>query len=207
MGFWKALLALMFLSLYSEAPYIKNSTKEKHVQHRESVQIMADNFVKVGSRGELIDPQTDAIILTSISWYEARFRSKPSDGDMGAVLGPMQISKKAPTWAPLLEIDDKEKWEGITTEQLRDPKKNVEFAYDVLRSYKNKCESNDPGDWLDAYGAGKCLPAKGFGMEAKRRCAYAMVLMKRLANDPKAKYTVPEGFVCAGKDFEKIEKK
>jgi hypothetical protein len=172
---------------------------------------LTDMFVETAKDGHLVDPETDAAILGTISWFESRIMLKPKDGDprfsggrngkyQGSVVGPMQISKGAPIWVKTWPMRDE--WLGLTVEQMRDPKTNVKLAYDILTYWKDTC-GGPPGVWISAYGSGKC-PGK-YGKNsysitkgARGRCKMLVRIMQGLASNKHGiKYVIPPGFSCA----------
>lgn len=82
----KALVALMFAMIARETPgFRKDPECERAVAFREDIAKMAEIDQKIGSQGLLVSPEVDPIILGGIRFYEARFRSAPSDGDCSYV--------------------------------------------------------------------------------------------------------------------------
>jgi len=209
----KTLAYLMILMFSREAPGIMKNTPQMEARRQEITQL-AKIHAEVAAPGHLVDPQTDAALLAAVSWFESRHMLKPRDGDarynqaqqklVGTVVGPMQVSKAAPQIVPTWSILGP-KYKGLTVEKMRDPRKNVELAYDILRQWKDQCEGS-PGVWITAYGWGRC-PGKTFGpsertvdWEGKRRCKLAtqtMIRMEKAARtDPNFTYTVPKDWYC-----------
>jgi len=78
----KALVALMFTMIANETPgFRQNPDSEKAVAFKEDIAKMAEIDQKIGSQGLLVSPEVDPIILGGIRFYEARYKSKPRDGD------------------------------------------------------------------------------------------------------------------------------
>jgi hypothetical protein len=173
---------------------------------RDEVDYLTQVFVAAAD-GTLIDPRTDALLLGTVAWYESRLSLRPKDGDplhlpsgdVGTVVGPMQVSKAAPSWVrgwPGLA----EKWDGLTVERMREPSVNVELARDILVFWKDQC-GGGPGVWLTAYGWGRCPPKRGANgerlvdWEGRRRCSTLWKLMNRVAARDVG-YLAPLGFYC-----------
>jgi hypothetical protein len=221
-GYVKALVLIMFGLLYHEAPAIEHSTNPVHIQHREDVQALGNIFYTTGQPGDLVSPDIDPLILAAMSFEESRFRQHGSDGDprftggrmycpkpgpcysprtpvvkVGQSVGPMQISRGAPTWVQLWEkakYEDVEPWHGLTLEQLREPSNNVSFAYMLLKRFKREC-GGSPAVWIDSYGRGHCSPGGHFGNKAKIRCKHVDSFVKKMkVSYPQ--FEAPEGFVC-----------
>lgn len=219
----KALVACMFALLYKEAPAIEHSAKPVYVQHREDVQALGSLFYETGSQGLLVSPDIDPLILASMSWEESRYRQHGDDGDpqfvggrmycskpgpcystrtpivkVGQSVGPMQISRAAPSWVNLWEkIDPNEdlgSFHGLTVEQLRDPETNVSFSYMLLKKFKREC-GGSPAVWIDSYGRGHCSPGHHVGAKAKLRCKHVDVFIQQM-QEKFPQFETPEGFQC-----------
>ncbi len=183
---WLVFTMLAALSL--EVPYI---TEDRATEHRESVYELAR------INREVAESDAEAAVLASIQYFEGRYRVRPKDGDCRpfwngsawarrcGAFGPMQISVAAPRW--LVRMDSK--WKGITVKELRDPRRHVEAAQEILNSWRKKCGGKSYGVWITAYGWGRC-PTKGYvDWEGSRRCALATAILE-------AGNRVPEGWKC-----------
>lgn len=221
----KALIICMFALLYKEAPAIEHSQKARHIQHREDVQVLGSMFTETGSRGDLVSPDVDPLILAGMSWEESRYRQHGPDGDpsfkgghrictkpgpcygpmsprkrIGNSIGPMQISRAAPHWVKVWEDDNLPEgklWHGLTLNQLRKPAINVAFAYTLLKKYKREC-GGSPAVWIDSYGRGKCTPGhtyKHVGRKAKKRCEHVDTFVKKISALD-LEFQTPEDFQC-----------
>jgi len=221
----KLLILCMFSLLYKEAPTIEHSQKKIHIQHREDVQALGEYFSETGSRGKLVNEYIDPTILAAMSFEESRYRRHGRDGDprvvggylsctrpgpcnislkpksVGQSIGPMQISRMAPSWVKTWEEMDPQigrPWAGLTLKKLRDPATNVAFAYALLEKYKRDC-GGPPAVWIDSYGRGKCSPRRNgkywVGKKAIRRCRHVDNFVKKIAEqDPE--FIVPENWSC-----------
>ncbi|MFA5758041.1 MAG: hypothetical protein WC942_01490 [Clostridia bacterium] len=185
MNLSEALLTLMFALLYKEAPYIEESVKPQHLQHKEDVTIIRDIYISLTDNPQLESTIVDSAILAAVGFRESRYRQNGPDGDpiyvsgckgtnckRGNSIGPHQISKGAPFWVKNWESSESwmfEKWQGINIENLRDPSTNISFSYDLLKIYKNKC-GGGPSVWLSSYGAGRCINLKKTSGEVNIRC-------------------------------------
>lgn len=202
MEFFKALVAILMLKWGHEAGI--GEIDNRWVDKKPEVEELTQLYIDVAKEGALIDPQADAMLLATISWYESRLSRKPPDGDprynmgvrVGTVVGPMQISKVAPTYVVLWPGG--ERWRGLTVEQMRDPRTNIELAYFNLKYRKSAC-GGPPGTWIAAYGMGKCPGHWGdnwsIGWEGKRRCKTLTWMMKKAAE--KGVYTMPSDWSCS----------
>jgi hypothetical protein len=219
----KALISLcMFALLYREAPAIEHSTKKYHVQHREDVVALGNIFYDTGSKGSLVNPDVDPLILAAMAFEESRYRQHGPDGDpsfkgghkictkpgpcygprtpvvrIGQSIGPMQISRGAPYWVKKWDANGMKEgklWAGLTLTQLRDPAINVAFAYTLLGMFKNKC-GGSPGVWIDSYGRGKCSSKNRIGRKAKIRCKHVDSFIKKMSENY-AGFEAPENFTC-----------
>jgi hypothetical protein len=203
MDFFKILVAVLMLRWGHEGGV--GETDNRWVDKKPEVEELTQLFINTAEEGKLVDPHTDAMILATQAWYESRISLKPPDGDpmhlrtgdVGTVVGPMQISKAAPGWVKLWP--ELGQWNGLTVKEMREPKVNVALAYDILQLWKKLC-GGPPGVWIDAYGMGHC-PKKwgdsyGIGWEGRRRCKTLTWMMKKTAE--KGAYTMPEGWNCTG---------
>jgi hypothetical protein len=204
MDFWKALVTVLMMKWGHAAGVgtIDNRWDDKKVE----VEQLSQLFVEEAREGALVDPKTDAMILTTIAWFESSLMLQPPDGDprynmgvkVGTVVGPMQVSKAAPTYLPLWPGGAE--WQGLTVARMREPKVNVAVAYFNLKYRKQSC-GGPPGAWIAAYGMGKCPSHWGnnfsIGWEGRRRCKFLTGLMKRVAADPTSGYTLPENWSCS----------
>ena len=171
-----ALLAKMALV---EIPRLHDGS-EKNQKYLDGMQNMTRIYLEVGAQGALISSDADPLLLAAIGYEESRHRPDVKDGDCHFIdpgpphqacnsVGPMQLNTGTPRM--LAEIDAK--WQGYTTETLRNPQTNVEAAYRMLAYYKAACKGG-PAIWLGAWSAGHCSQhphAMGY-----RRCAMAKAL-------------------------------
>jgi hypothetical protein len=178
---------------------------ERWGDKRDEVDYLVQTFADASSVDPLVDARTDVLLLGSVAWYESRLSLRPKDGDplhlpggdVGTVVGPMQISKAAPSWVknwPELA----KKWPGLTVEAMRDPVVNIRLAHDILSFWKTQC-GGPPGVWLTAYGWGRCPNVRGRGhvvdWEGRRRCRTMRRLMDRVASEDVG-YSVPLDWAC-----------
>lgn len=168
------LFALLAKVALVETPTIHNGKFDKYL---DGMSQMAQIYLEIGFRGELVSPDVDPLILAAVGYEESRHRPHGHDGDCTGTgstrtchaVGPMQLATSTP--GVIGRIDPK--WQGYDVERLRDPHTNVEVAYRMLKFWKAQC-SGGPAVWLGAYSAGRCtkrpIPL------GKRRCALAGVL-------------------------------
>lgn len=172
----------------------------------DEIDYMTQVFVDVASDRWLIDPKTDAILLAAVSWHESRVSTHPKDGDplhlaggdVGTVVGPMQVSKAAPGWIKLWP-ELRERWSGLTVDQMREPRVNVELARDILSFWKERC-GGPPGVWLTAYGWGRCPTKRWDGRrsidwEGRARCKTIRRIIEYVASR-EVGYETPLSFRC-----------
>ncbi len=204
MDFFKVLLTILMLK-WGHAAGV-GTDDPRWAEKKPEVETLTQIFLDVAKPGVLVDPNTDAMLLATQCWFESALKLKPKDGDpthllagnVGTVVGPMQISKAAPGWVSLLP--GMEKWKGLTVEQMRDPATNVALAYDILTYWKGAC-GGPPGVWIAAYGMGKC-PVKtwggnsAIGWEGRRRCKTLTWMMKETV---KQGYAMPDDWSCTRK--------
>jgi hypothetical protein len=203
MDFYAALVTVLMRLWGHEAGVgeIDNRWEDK----KPEVEQLSKMFVETAKSGDLVDPQTDAMILATLAWYESRIMLKPPDGDVmhlhegnvGTAVGPMQINKAAPYY--VVQWPGGERWKGLDVAKMRDPATNIELAYFNLKFRKDTC-GGPPGVWIAAYGMGKCPKKWGqdnysIGWEGKRRCKTLTRLMKKLAE--KGGYTMPTDWSCS----------
>jgi hypothetical protein len=214
--FGKALGLLMVLMIMREAPGVTDPNDKRLDKRRVEVKELAALHIEVAKKGQLVDPLTDAAILTGISFYESRHMLKPKDGDarfnwrtqksVGTVVGPMQVSKAAPRLVKIWPEPWRTKWKGLTVKKMRDPKTNIALAYDILKMWKDMC-GGPPGVWVTAYGWGRCpkydytRKHKYVDWEGRRRCKLITQTMERLAKNPEAKYDMPEKWYCGHEKY------
>ena len=140
----KTLERVLWKKLRSEAPHA-----DKDEQWRRYIEGMARFAAETGAHGSIAQPMLDTMILAGIAWHECRFRLECESEHN---FGPMQLNNSAPHWLP--NVDPK--WEGVTREQLEDPRTNIDAAYDILLHHKkNGC--GGPLHLLAAYRAGRCV--------------------------------------------------
>jgi hypothetical protein len=78
----KALVALMFAMISRETPgFRKDPEGEKATAFKDDIAKMVEIDQKIAGQGLLVSPDVDPIILGGIRYYEARYRSRPNDGD------------------------------------------------------------------------------------------------------------------------------
>jgi hypothetical protein len=109
----KALVALMFAMIVRETPgFKKDPDCEKAQAYKNDIAQMVKIDQKVASQGKLISPEVDPIILGGIRFFEARYRSKPHDGDCRFVY-------RKYTW------EERRKYEvnGLLPKSMVEPKK------------------------------------------------------------------------------------
>lgn len=103
MDFWQSLVLLMQMMLVWEAPGVKEAPG-LHREWNQDIVEMVDVDRKVAAKGILFDPETDAVILGGIRWYESRLRKEPKDGDCYTrmIYPPkdkhLELRKKDPNW-------------------------------------------------------------------------------------------------------------
>ena len=179
----EALFRALAIVATVEDPQLHDGS-DKHQNYLDGVETMAGIYVEVGARGEVVSPTVDPLLLAAIGYEESRHRPKSPDGDCRFVdprpsqrcdaFGPMQINKSSP--GVLANIDSR--WKGETVESLRDPRRNVEAAYFLLRYWKDQCK-HGVAPTLGEWSAGKCLGKRPIPMGA-RRCALAQGLGEAL---------------------------
>lgn len=170
---------------------------------------------KVASAGMLVSPEVDERILAAVGWYEARNQTRPNDGDchwqapsiatgpgpqvlVCDAFGPLQLAKSN---IVLVLRSPEAKALGLPAEltlaQARDPEAAMRLGYAALAMKKREC-GGQPGEWLTAYGWGKCPPRGHLDWEGVRRCALADALLERDS-------VKPEGWVC-GHEKRKVKR-
>lgn len=169
-----------------EYPKIDDGS-ERNVKYLEGVQIMANHYAEVGGEGKIISPEIDPLLLATIGYEESRHRPNSPDGDCFFsgeskekkcnAFGPMQLNKAIP-W--VLNRIDEDFWEGVTVDSLRDPKQNVEAAYDLLHYWKTSC-SADISNFMGSYMSGKCF--KGSIAQGKKRCLIVKALNQAMGKE------------------------
>lgn len=152
---------------------------DKNQAYLDGLRQMTQLYVEVGSEGRVSSPDVDAVLLATIGYEESRHRPKVEDGDCHLSLkgppvceafGPMQVSRATPFVLRTIEPDE---WKGVTVKDLREPRRNVEAAYRLLRYWSDQCSGsldNLMGNWS----AGKCL--KGPIYMGAHRCALARAI-------------------------------
>jgi len=212
----KALGLLMVLMILREAPGVSDPEDKRIAKRRKEVDAVAAIHIEVAKEGKLVDPITDAAILSSVSFFESRHMLKPKDGDarwsykrqksIGTVVGPMQITKAAPLFVKSWPKAMRNKYEGLTVEKMRDPKLNIELAYDILALWKKRC-GGPPGVWITAYGWGRCpsydytRKHKWVDWEGRRRCRLTTQTMKRLVASDSLEYEMPDKWYCGDEKY------
>jgi hypothetical protein len=204
MDFYKILFAILMLK-WGHASGV-GQDDGRWLDKKPEVETLTQIFVDTAKPGVLIDPDTDAMLLATQAWYESALKLKPKDGDplrlhdgdVGTVVGPMQVSKAAPGWVVLLP--GLGHWKGLNVEKMRDPATNVRLAYDIIKYWKDTC-GGPPGVWLTAYGWGRCPTQLWNGnrtvdWEGKRRCKTLTWMMKEAAKEG---YKMPDDWQCVTK--------
>lgn len=220
--FGKVLGLLMVLMILREAPGVSDPNDKRIEKRRKEVNAVAAIHVEVAKKGQLVDEKVDAAILASISFFESRHMLKPKDGDarysqaqkklVGTVVGPMQVSKAAPRLVKIWPEPWRSKWDGLTVKKMRDPKTNVELAYDILKMWKDMC-GGPPGVWITAYGWGRCpkwdytRKHKYVDWEGRRRCRLITQTMVRMAKDDELGWKMPEDWYCGHEKYPRRTKR
>lgn len=154
-----------------ENPNVEDNS-EKNTAYLAGLRTMAQLYVDVGKEGRVVSPEVDPVLLAVIGYEESRHRPAVHDGDCHLSLkgpavceafGPMQVSRATP--GVLVRIDDE--WKGTTVKDLRDPRRNVEAAYRLLRYWNDQCEGAKLDGLMGNWSAGKCLKGT-IGMGAHR---------------------------------------
>jgi hypothetical protein len=166
-----------------ENPSVEDGT-EKNAAYLAGLRTMAQLYVEVGSEGRVISPEVDPVLLATIGYEESRHRPAVSDGDCHLSLrgplevcdavGPMQVSRATP--GVLARIDDE--WKGTTVKELRDPRRNVEAAYRLLRHWNDQCEGQKLDGLFGNWAAGRCI--KGTIAMGTHRCHLAQAIGEAL---------------------------
>lgn len=220
------LTEIMLSMVLHEVPALEKHP-DKLEAWRSDIEAMVEIDRTVTKSGVLFSPEVDRIVLAGVRWYEARFRSKPRDGDCyvrhgwdkpGPVpewyrprricpaVGPMQIVQAnryvIALWPEAQKLGISE---PVTVEQLRDPEMNVRHGYATIAHWKNEC-GGTLGTWLTAFGWGDCPSRKNpkirkhyVDREGVRRCALITALLERTMNKP-------EGWIC-GHEKRKIPRR
>lgn len=176
------LFAILMQIATAEAPTLKDDGGGAGTKFIDGINTMAAHYVAVGAAGSLISPEVDPLLLAAVGFEESRHQPDVRDGDCFMkggcrVVGPMQLHKGTPL--VLGNIDPT--WKGVTVKQMRDPRKNVEGAYRMLRFFKSECANTTPDIWLGAYSMGHCT--KQPIRLGTRRCAIAKAMAKRAGTD------------------------
>ncbi len=187
----ETLIAIILTLASAEIPL---EAVPKSAEYQKGVAELAAIIIDVSKDGALVSPEVDAALLSSVAWFESRYRPDSPDGDCRELglggeyvrtcnaVGPMQLSKGAGQY--LAQEDPSLK--GTRAEALRDPRTSVRGGYAALRLWKRLC-GKTPAHWLTAYVWGKCPRTPDW--EGLRRCALATAILDKL--DKK-----PEGFTC-----------
>jgi hypothetical protein len=188
---------IMLSMVLREAPYL--ATKPAALaRYKESIATLHAANEAQAAEGALVSTEADMALLTTIQWYESRFRVDTPDGDCFQTItgrktcwavGPMQVSKAFPQWVKGWSAEERETWAGIGVKQLRDPETNVRVGYGLLKRWKTLCGGERLGTWITAYGSGKCPRGGRVDREGKRRCATTRRILVRLE-------ALPEDWKC-----------
>lgn len=155
-------LILILTKLASiENPAVEDGT-EKNAAYVAGLKQMAALYIEVGNEGRVVSPEVDPILLAAIGYEESRHKPASRDGDCsylpsGTVcnaIGPMQVSRSTPGVLKNLDADE---WRGTTIKDLREPRRNVEAAYRLLRYWSDECKGAPVDALLGNWSAGKCL--------------------------------------------------
>lgn len=185
------LFAILLKISTIEAPSLKDDGGGPGSKFLDGIQQMSKHYAEVGAAGELVSPEIDPILLAAVGYEESRHQPDVRDGDCTVkgicrVVGPMQLHKGTPI--VLGNIDPT--WKGVTVKQLRDPRKNVEGAYRMLKFFKAECANTTPDIWLGAYSMGHCT--KQPIRLGTRRCAVAKAMAKHAGTDFAGCDTLPK---------------
>jgi|GEM_PF-3187180 len=158
---------------------LENPKVNENQAYLEGLRTMTQLYVEVGSEGRVASPDMDAVLLATIGYEESRHQPKVHDGDCHLSMkgppvcdafGPMQVSRATPF--VLGNIDPE--WKGVTIKQLREPRRNVDAAYRLLRYWSDQCEGAKLDGLMGNWSAGKCL--KGPIYMGAHRCALAKAI-------------------------------
>lgn len=179
------LILLLHLLSRVEMPTVDDGS-ELHTRYLAGMREMAAHYLEVGRAGRLVSPEADPLILAAIGYGESRHQPKVRDGDCHPKLdgkphceavGPMQVHPS--TMRVLGHLDPA--WRGITTAQLREPRRNVEAAYRLLEHHRAEC-GQGPAQWVSAWASGRCWPRAI--TTGSNRCHLASAMAVRAGMQP-----------------------
>jgi hypothetical protein len=82
MTFSQALVLIMWANIMQEVPAFRQEPdSDTAKQYKDDIARMVAVDDKVASLGYLVEPETDRVLIGSMRWFEARYQSKPKDGD------------------------------------------------------------------------------------------------------------------------------
>lgn len=207
-----AIALILSHALSAEAPTFENDIKYDHFRSGLNNLIQVDEKIVNNTDDNLINPEVDLAILSTIQLFESRLRPNPKDGDCYwnnfkingqskfklecRSVGNMQISRGIVKWAKNILPDD---LQNLSNEQMHDPETNTRLGYIILKNFKAICKSSLPGVWLTAYGEGKCPKNNQLDYEGIRRCAVLTSLLK-------ANNILPDDWKC-GHEGKKMKDK
>lgn len=184
----EVLYALLLLLVRVEMPTVEDGSP-RHAAYLAGMREMATHYVEVGKRGVIVSPEADPLILAAIGYGESRHQPRVKDGDCAvdgqktvcAVVGPMQVHRGTMRW--LATVDPS--WRGVTLAQLREPRRNVEAAYQLLAYHRGICGAEGgPARLVSAWASGRCWPrAIATG---SNRCHLASAMAVRAGLEPLA---------------------